>query len=75
MDSLSKGILYIVFRLGVAIRSEFWRLTKKTASEPRTMPLPLVRHHLYLQPATFSSSTFRLRCPNPVIHKVLYIAL
>ena len=61
--------------LRVAIASELRRLAQQAPAEPRPVPLPLVRHHLHLQPPAFGPSASRFRRFYPVLDKVPYVAL
>lgn len=62
-------------RLGVAVRPELGRLSQQAASEPRAVPLPLVRDDLHLQATTPRTSAAYLTGADAVVDQVLDIPL
>jgi hypothetical protein len=69
------GANLVVFRLGVAVTPELGCLTEKTASEPWTVSLPLVRDDLYVQASTLGATTLGFRSLDSSVHEVPDIAL
>lgn len=62
-------------RLGVAVRPELGRLSQQTTSEPRTVPLPLVRDDLHLQATAPRASAANLAGADAVVDQVLDVPL
>lgn len=62
-------------RLGVAVRPELGRLSQQTTSEPRTVPLPLVRDDLHLQATAPRASAAHLTGADAVVDQVLDVSL
>ena len=65
----------IILRLGVAVAPELGRLAQQTASEPRPVPLPLVRDHLDLQASAPGAAASCLRGADARVDEVSDVAL
>lgn len=61
--------------LGVAVRPELRRLAEKTAAEPRTVSLPLVRDDLDLETTAAGTAAAELAVADPGVHQLLDISL
>ena len=62
-------------RLGVAVRPELGRLSQQATSEPRTVPLPLVRDNLHLQATAPRTSATHLTGADAIVDQMLDVTL